>query len=77
MSVGYEVLFDFLSLMPPKSIQNVLERMNHGSRINMEWYVTEFQATKTLLIRLPRFWRSVFRIERILHARRYHGWHSL
>jgi len=54
MSVGYDVSFNFLSLKPPNSIQNVPERMNHGPLINMERYVTEFQVTKTLLIRLPR-----------------------
>lgn len=36
MPVGYEVVLRVLSGIPTKSIQNVLERVNHGLFINID-----------------------------------------
>jgi hypothetical protein len=36
MPVGYEVVLRVLSGIPTKSIQNVLERVNHGLFINVD-----------------------------------------
>jgi hypothetical protein len=77
VSVSYDVILGIFPIIPTKFVQDILERMNHGLFINIGMHVTSFSTTKTLLIRLPRFWRSVFLNERILHARRDDSRHSL
>jgi len=59
MAVDYHILFWILPIVPTKLIQNILEWVNHRLLINEGAHVTEFQTSKTLLIRLPGFWRSV------------------